>query len=195
MKQAALSFAGMLALGLVACSGGAQLSLNSKGADYKQHVYSPGEENPETSKATPTLGTLRLAPEACEGHDLKPTFATLGAQDLKAFLDKQGIAYESTKARSDLEYLDLTEGSQKIRLRVATLDTARAAGRDLHEALLEHGPGSWGVHRSNIAVLGPVASTDSAIDFSLRTKLACWGVLTVAGRDDNFVVSGGYTEL
>ena len=26
-------------------------------------------------------------------------------------------------------------------------------------------------------------------------SLACWGVLTVAGRDDTFVVPGGYREL
>jgi hypothetical protein len=31
--------------------------------------------------------------------------------------------------------------------------------------------------------------------FALKTRLACWGVLTVAGRDDDFVVPGGYTEL
>ena len=31
--------------------------------------------------------------------------------------------------------------------------------------------------------------------FAERTKLACWGVLTVAGPDDAMVVPGGYREL
>jgi hypothetical protein len=29
----------------------------------------------------------------------------------------------------------------------------------------------------------------------VKTKLACWGVLTMSARDDDFVVPGGYTEL
>ncbi|MDF2698430.1 MAG: hypothetical protein K0S65_6814, partial [Labilithrix sp.] len=55
--------------------------------------------------------------------------------------------------------------------------------------------GSWGIHRANIAVLAPPGSVPDILAFVGKTKLACWGVLTVAGRDDAFVVPGGYREL
>jgi hypothetical protein len=61
--------------------------------------------------------------------------------------------------------------------------------------LLEHGSGAWGVHRSNLAVLGPAGSHADDVTFAAKTKLACWGVFTIAGRDDTFVVPGGYTEI
>jgi hypothetical protein len=177
------------------CGAGATVSLSSANADFKNHAYVADADHTESRSKGSDLRTLHIDPAACEGVDIKPDFSKLGAESLRKFLDAQGIPYELTNARSDLEYLDLVEGTQKVRLRVATLDTSRAAGRDLHEALLQHGAGSWGVHRSNIAVLGPVADVDAAIGYSLKTKLACWGVLTVAGRDDTFVVGGGYTEL
>ena len=36
---------------------------------------------------------------------------------------------------------------------------------------------------------------DAILDFAIKTKLACWGVLSVSGRDDDFVEPGGYSEL
>ena len=81
-----------------------------------------------------------------------------------------------------------------MRLRVAILPDAPAAGRDLHEAILQHGTGSWGVHRGNLAVLAPIGDPDEIVSFAAKTKLACWGVLTLAGRDDSFVTPGGYFE-
>ena len=54
---------------------------------------------------------------------------------------------------------------------------------------------SWGVHRSNLAVLGPAGDPSDTITFAAVTKLACWGVFTIAETDDAFVVPGGYTEL
>jgi hypothetical protein len=51
------------------------------------------------------------------------------------------------------------------------------------------------VHRGNLAVLAPIGSMDQILEFAGRTKLACWGVLTVAARDDDFVVPGGYMEF
>jgi hypothetical protein len=86
-------------------------------------------------------------------------------------------------------------GEIPARLRVAVLPNAQLAGRELHEALLEHGPGSWGVHRSNLAVLAPIGSPDQVVAFATKTQLACWGVITTSGRDDTFVITGGYTEL
>ena len=38
-------------------------------------------------------------------------------------------------------------------------------------------------------------SMGQILELAGKTKLACWGVLTVAARDDNFVVPGGYLEF
>ena len=141
------------------------------------------------------LGQLRLRPEACSGVDLHPVYKELQVSELMQFLHASGFELSETRARSDLSYLDLKTPNGPIRLRVATLDSPSAAGRDLHEAILQHGPGSWGVHRSNLAVLAPIADPEDMLSFALKSRLACWGVLTVAGRDDDFVVPGGYTEL
>lgn len=144
---------------------------------------------------TTTLGELRLRPDACNGVDLHPEYQELQVAQLITFLRASGYDLSETRARSDLSYLDLKTPAGPVRLRVATLDSSRAAGRDLHEAILQHGQGSWGVHRSNLAVLAPSASIEDMVAFALKSRLACWGVLTVAGRDDNFVVPGGYSEL
>ena len=75
------------------------------------------------------------------------------------------------------------------------MKNADEAGRELAEAIAQHGPGSWGVHRSNIAVLGPLGDTDHDLAFAARVKLVCWGVFTIAGQDDTVVIPGGYREL
>ena len=144
---------------------------------------------------TTTLGELRLRPDACNGVDLHPEYRELQVTQLIEFLRASGYELSETRARSDLSYLDLKTPNGPVRLRVATLDSSRAAGRDLHEAILQHGQGSWGVHRSNLAVLAPSADIEDMVAFALKSRLACWGVLTVAGRDDDFVVPGGYSEL
>jgi hypothetical protein len=114
-----------------------------------------------------------------------------------AFFERHRLDARIERPRADLVYVVVSGShlSQPVRLRIAILGDADQAGRELHEAILEHGEGSWGVHRSNIAVLGPVASEEDALAFAAETKLACWGVFAIAGRDDTFVVPGGYTEL
>jgi hypothetical protein len=82
-----------------------------------------------------------------------------------------------------------------VRLRLAVLDSTPAAAADLHQSLLEHGPGWWGVRRSNLAVLAPKAGLREAVSFALKHKLHCWGMFTMAGNDDAYVVPGPYTEL
>jgi hypothetical protein len=128
---------------------------------------------------------------------MKPEYTILDEGSLMRFLQARGYELRRVRARSDLVYVDVMNsgGQQPVRLRVAVLPNAQAAGRDLHEALLEHGPGSWGVHRSNLAVLAPIGSPEQVVAFATKTQLACWGVLTTAGRDDTFVITGGYTEL
>jgi hypothetical protein len=142
-------------------------------------------------------GEMRIKQSVCNGMaDLRPDYKAINEGALVAFLKVQGFETKTVRARADLVYVDvLNMGSSPIRLRVAILPTPPDAGRDLHEALLQHGPGSWGVHRSNLAVLAPIGSDDEIIALATKTKLACWGVLTVTGRDDTFVVPGGYTEL
>ena len=144
------------------------------------------------------LGRARIKPEVCRDiPETKPEATLLDESALVAFLQRQGLQASLVRARSDLSYVDVADagGSRPVRLRVAILPDAYAAGSDLHHAILQHGPGSWGVHRSNLAVLAPIGTMDQILELAGRTKLACWGVLTVAARDDDFVVPGGYMEF
>lgn len=144
------------------------------------------------------LHGLRVQPATCQGvAEMRPEYTLLDESSLIRFLQARGFEVRRTRARSDLVYVDLMNagGDGPLRLRVAVLPSAQAAGRELHEAILEHGPGSWGVHRSNLAVLAPIGTPEQLVAFATKTQLACWGVLTLAGRDDSFVVPGGYTEL
>lgn len=150
----------------------------------------------ELTEGSVTPGEARLKASVCNGESLKPEFEPLDEAALVSFLTAHGYRTRSVRARSDLVYVDvLNAASHVVRLRVAILPNPPAAGLELHEAMLQHGPGSWGVHRSNLAVLAPIGSPDEVLSFAVKTKLACWGVLTMAGRDDTFVTPGGYVEL
>jgi hypothetical protein len=139
---------------------------------------------------------MRLKPDACQGEPLKPDYTPLNEGALVRFLTAHGFESRTVRARNDLVYVDVTNaGDHPVRLRVAILNDPPAAGQELHEAILQHGPGSWGVHRSNLAVLAPIGEPGEVVSFAVKTKLACWGVLTMAGLDDTFVVPGGYFEL
>ena len=141
--------------------------------------------------------TLQFRPGVCDGEDLRPDYAKLDESALVRFLERQHIDVRIERPRADLTYLNMGSvgTEQPVRLRVAILGGPDEAGQELHRAVLEHGTGSWGVHRSNLAVLGPVGSISDDVTFAAMTKLACWGVFTIAGRDDTFVVPGAYTEL
>lgn len=186
---------GCLALAAAACSvsGGAQLNTQPTGKSTTQLR----DANPDdlTKGGTPSgLENMRFRSEVCQGVDLKPEYAPLTAAHFLDQLKAAGLEYSVEKAREDLIYVDVKSSGTSSRFRVATLPSAPEAGRHLHEAILQHGPGSWGVHRSNLAVLGPPGGVDQVVDFAATTKLCCWGVLTMAGRDDAFVVPGGYLE-
>jgi hypothetical protein len=138
---------------------------------------------------------MRLKASVCNGESLRPEYSRLTEDALVTFLSAHGFQSQTVRARSDLLYVDVTNAADHpVRLRVAILPNAPAAGRDLHEAILQHGTGSWGVHRGNLAVLAPIGDPDEIVSFAAKTKLACWGVLTLAGRDDTFVTPGGYFE-
>ena len=176
---------------LTACSsssGNLRLSSGGDASSYVEGFNGGSSSDPST---------MRLKPSVCQDVDLHPEYKSLDEQTLVAFLKKQGLEVSMVRERGDLVFLDVKNGgtTEPVRLRVAILKSSADAGRELHEAILQHGPGSWGVHRGNLAVLVPIASVDDAVTFAVKTKLACWGVLTMAGRDDTFVVPGGYMEL
>jgi hypothetical protein len=154
-------------------------------------------ENFEGGATSAALGHMRLRPEVCAKADLRPVSRPLDEAELVAFAKSQGFDTKLTRARNDLAFVDLLNAGTKdpVRLRVAILDSQGAAARELHEALLQHGEGAWGVQRENLAVLAPAGPLDDVITMAAKTGLACWGVLMVAGHDDTFVVPGGYTEL
>ncbi len=162
------------------------------GSDWKAYVV-----DREGGAPSSEITSLRFRPSLCDGEDLRPEQKRLTEDHLIAFLQRQGVDVRVERQRADLVYLNVTGAgtATPVRLRVAVLDNAEVAGRELHEGILQHGQGSWGVHRSNLAVLGPVGSMEDDLTFAAKVKLACWGVFTIAGRDDSFVVPGAYLEL
>jgi hypothetical protein len=145
-----------------------------------------------------SLGSMRLRPSVCTGIDVQPDYGVLDENSIVKFLKTRGLPVRVERARADLFYAEVQVNPDRdewARLRVAVLSSAPQAGRELHEAILQHGHGSWGIHRANIAVLAPPGSVPDILAFVGKTKLACWGVLTIGGRDDAFVVPGAYREL
>lgn len=140
---------------------------------------------------------LRFKPGLCDAQELKPEGRQLSEGNLIEFLGRQQLDVRIERPRSDLIYLVVSGAGTDVpvRLRVAVLKDADEAGSELHRALLQHGPGSWGVRRSNVAVLGPIGSLDDDLTFAAKTRLACWGMFVAAGRDDAYAIPGGYREL
>jgi hypothetical protein len=180
----------MTALTMAGCGGDPGFKV-SRGSDWRAYVKG------RSGAATADLDAIQFRPGLCEGDESRPDYARLDELHLVRFLERQRIDVQIERPRADLVYLVLggANTSRPVRLRVAVLGNADEAGRELHQAILQHGPGSWGVHRSNLAVLGPVASPTDAIAFAAMTKLACWGVFTIADTDDAFVIPGAYAEL
>jgi hypothetical protein len=191
-----LALAAALALGLTACSGlDAGIEYPSDLPDVGSQLITP-ENGPD-----PALGFSRfkVSPEACKGIDTHPIVQPLTQEDFSRFLETQGLKIEPKKARSNLYWYDFPTGKDApynfVRLRLAVLDSSPGAAADLHTSLLEHGPGWWGVRRSNLAILAPKASLRTGVSFAIKYKLACWGMFTYAGNDDAYVVPGPYSEL
>ncbi len=183
---ASLAVVPVLAICLAACGGGYHIP-KTEGIDPAAQV-----------DGSLSLGKARLKPNVCDGVDLKPEYGTLDEKSIIDFLKQHHFPIRVVPERSDLVYVELQlnpDRDEWVRLRVALLPSAPQAGFELHHAMLEHGPGSWGIHRGNVAVLVPKGELDDIVAMAVKTKLACWGVLTVAGRDDAFVIPGGYREL
>jgi len=162
------------------------------GSDYQSYVRDRSGSAPGSD-----LSSLRFKQGLCDGQDLRPETALLNETHLIKFFEKQGVDVRVERQREDLIYLNVSGlgTSGPVRMRVAVLKNADEAGLELHEAILQHGTGSWGVHRSNLAVLGAIGSQTDDMTFAAKAKLACWGVFTIGDRDDTFVVPGGYLEL
>ena len=173
------------------------------GVEYPSDL--PGDLGPQLvtpeNGPDPALhfGRFKISPEACKGSDTHPVTQPLNQEDLSRFLDAQGVKISARQARGNLYWFDFPNGkagaNDFVRLRLAVFDDSLNAARDLHASLLEHGPGWWGVRRSNLAVLAPKASLREALGFAFKYKLVCWGVFTTAGNDDTYVVPGPYAEF
>lgn len=144
----------------------------------------------------PGPGNLRFKPEVCQGIDLHPARDYLGVDDLTSFLESRSIPYSKRPLRPNLVIVKIqAKNAKDLELRVAILDSAVDAASELDDALLEHGQGSWGLHRGNLSVLGPIGSVEDIIGVTATTGLACWGSLLIEGRDDTFAIGGGYIEF
>lgn len=190
MARGTPSLLALAALSVVACSS-PMLRMND-GSDPRSYATTRDGGGPGTEP-----DGLRFKAGLCSGENLTPDGRALTEANLIEFLSKQQLDVRIERPRSDLVYLNVsgagTDGP--VRLRVAILKSPAEAGRELHEAILQHGPGSWGVHRSNLAVLGPIGSIGDDVTFAAKTKLTCWGMFMAAGRDDTYAVPGGYREL
>jgi hypothetical protein len=160
--------------------------------DLDKYLLTPeNESNPSVS-----LDHFKISPRTCDGIDTRMMTEQLDQSDLTRFFATQNVRVEEHKARSDLYWYEFAgKGKDTVRLRLAILKNNNAAGKDLHDTLLEHGPGWWGVRRGNLALLAPKASLGNALRFAIKTKLVCWGQFTYAGLDDVYATVGGYSEF
>ena len=191
MRSAVRALVAISTFLLVGCGPSAALRVTD-GSDWKAYVVDRDGGAPSSD-----VRSLKFRPGLCDGENMQPESKRLNEGHIISYLERQGVDVRVERARADLVYLNLTGVGAKspVRLRVAILKDQDEAGRELHEGILQHGLGSWGVHRSNLAVLGPVGSLEDDLRFAAKLKLPCWGVFTVAGMDDTFVVPGAYLEL
>jgi hypothetical protein len=140
-------------------------------------------------------------PEVCDGYNLRPDYGSLNEASLVRFLSDQHLDAQVQRqpvqnSNPELNYVFVSVPGvvQPVGLRVATLPNADEAGRALTDALGQRGRGSWGLHRANLAVLGPSGSAADDIAVAATTKLACWGTFTMNDGKDAIVLPGGYTE-
>ena len=182
-----------IVLGLLAAGCGPEVLLKvTDSSDWKAYISNREGGSPSASD----LSSLRFRDGLCDAQTLIPERTELTEDHIIAFLQKQSLDVRVERERADLVYLNIAGAGTKypIRFRVAILKSREQAGRELHAGILQHGEGSWGVHRANLAILGPLGSTEDDLRFAAKLKLPCWGMFTIAGRDDTFVIPGAYVE-
>ncbi|EYF03447.1 Hypothetical protein CAP_5554 [Chondromyces apiculatus DSM 436] len=190
-----------LAVAAAGCSGidaGVDYPDNLPVGEVGQNLLTPENE----ADPSVALSQFKIKPDVCKGIETHVMTQPLAPDDLARFLEGVGASVQPKKARGNLYWFDFPasndskdSGRRFVRLRLAVLDNGEAASRDLHDSLLLHGPGWWGVRRSNLAVLAPKADLDEALAFAIKYKLVCWGVFTYAGNDDTYVVPGPYLQF
>ncbi len=168
---------------------------NVSDIDLDDYLLTPeGDEDPSVA-----LSQFKISPKTCSGIDTKMVNGPLDQEDVTRFFAARGLALKAKKARNDLWWYEFPAGDTPadgfVRLRVAILKDRDAAAKDLHDSLLQHGPGWWGLRRGNLAILAPRASLDEALQFAIKYRLVCWGMFTYTGADDAYVVAGGYSEF
>lgn len=143
------------------------------------------------------ISGLRYREEVCRGENMSPTHSPLQLDDLVEFLRQRGNNVVVERRRDDLAYLVVASSftEEPARLRVAILKSRDEAGHELAQALAQSPPGAWGIHRENLAVLGPVGETSHDLAYAAQTHLVCWGVFTLRTTRETLVVPGGYQEL
>ena len=147
------------AAGLTACAG------LDAGIDYPSDLPSdlgPHLLSPENQRDPPhRLQPAQVRAAACDKVDTHTITTPLNQEDFTRFLEAQGVKIEPRKARNNLYWYDFPNGEAApknfVRLRLAVLEDSPHASADLHQSILEHGPGWWGVRRSNLALLAPKA--------------------------------------
>lgn len=165
------------------------------GDEVDQALVSPElDSDPSIS-----LNEFMFADQACEGLDTGTSTKVLAQDDFSRHLERIGAPPVQIKARGNLYWFDFPgddpEDGDLVRLRLAVLNDSKEAADELHKALLEHGPGWWGLRRSNLSILAPKTGLSEAVRFAVRYKLVCWGMMSVAGLDDVYSVPGPYMEL
>ncbi len=164
--------------------------------DLDDYLLTPeGDANPSV-----TFGKFKLNPSTCKDIDMRMVTGPLDQEDLTRFFAARGIDRKPKRARDDLWWFEFAAdddegGNAAVRLRLAILKDRNGAAKDLHDSLLQHGPGWWGVRRGNLAVLAPKTSLSEALRFAIKYRLVCWGSFTYAGVDDVYVMAGGYSEF
>jgi hypothetical protein len=186
----------LTALGATGCGAGLDAGIDYPDMPDIDHFLRTPEN--QTGPAI-AFNSVKVTSEACPNIDTHPVTQKLAQDELTKFFEAQGIHVPVKKARSNLYWYDVPNGERGgrgfVRLRLAVLDSQPLASADLHQSLLEHGPGWWGVRRSNLAVLAPKTSLHEAMAFAIKYKLVCWGMFTYAGVDDAYVVPGPYGEI
>ncbi len=190
----ALGFVALVLSGCYGLDAGSEYPSYSSGKVREFLVTPEYEEDPSIS-----IGEFAIGDKVCEGLEIRTEVREIAQDDLARFLERIGAPPVQVKARGNLYWYDFPgtdpEDGDIVRLRLAVLSDAKEAADELHQSLLQHGPGWWGIRRSNLSILAPKAGLAEAMAFALRYKLPCWGMISVAGLDDVYVVPGPYMEL
>lgn len=190
----ALVMCATFAVGCYGLDAGSEYPSYSSGKVRELLTTPENDDDPSIS-----IGEFVIGDKVCEGLEIRTETREIAQDDLSRFLERIGAPPVQVKARGNLYWYDFpgtdADEGDMVRLRLAVLEDSKEAADELHQALLQHGPGWWGLRRSNLSILAPKAGASEAMAFALKYKLPCWGMISMAGLDDVYVVPGPYMEL